>query len=170
MGELSEGGVKGGAGGVNVPASASELMSEVHRCGKAMADEPATIKPMADYAKIVTRSHEETLRRLEVRSRRAVCRQEEARAEMMEFDLAMAKRDREAGVEGSWKWACRQMAAGLMVRRSTDTGSCRYRLDLEGQRRIQWCFSPDAPRSEWDNAYIFLGDFECMDWEVCCDR
>ena len=73
------------------------------------------------------------------------------------------------GLNGSWKWACRMMDKGHIVRRSTDTGAAHYKLDHEGQRRIVWCFSR-TPESvlwnDWKNANIFLTDFECTDWEI----
>lgn len=69
------------------------------------------------------------------------------------------------GLPGSWKWACRQMEKGHTVRRSTDTGQAKYRLDDEGQRRIVWTFkrAPEE-RGDWENAFIFLSDFECTKW------
>lgn len=71
------------------------------------------------------------------------------------------------GLRGSWKWACRQLDKGHTVRRSTDTGACKYRLDPEGQRRIEWAFSRKPDRdSDWESACVFLADFESVDWEI----
>lgn len=71
------------------------------------------------------------------------------------------------GLPGSWKWACRQMEKGRIVRRSTDTGTAKYRLDLEAQRRIVWSYKSNPPNdSEWETAYIFLRDFECVKWVI----
>jgi hypothetical protein len=74
---------------------------------------------------------------------------------------------RTIGLRGSWKWACKQMDKGKIVRRFTDTGAAHYKLDNENQRRIQWAFTRD-PHNEkkWDNANIFLDDFKRTDW-VC---
>jgi hypothetical protein len=63
------------------------------------------------------------------------------------------------GLRGSWKWACKQMDAGKIIRPSTATGYVEYRLDLEGQRRLQWRFG-----GEWENANFFLRDQEDTDW------
>ena len=63
------------------------------------------------------------------------------------------------GLRGSWSWACKEMDRGRIVCRTTDTGAARYRLDGEGQRRIEWSFG-----GGWESAYIFLDDFECTDW------
>jgi len=76
------------------------------------------------------------------------------------------------GLKGSWKWACKMMDKGHIVRRSTDTGAAHYKLDHEDQRRIVWCFSWTPHLilwSDWDNANIFLSDFECTDWEIFYD-
>lgn len=73
------------------------------------------------------------------------------------------------GLNGSWKWACKQMDNGVIVRRSTDSGAAHYRLDCESQRRIVWCYTRNPHNEgskEWGNAYIFLKDFECTDWVV----
>lgn len=76
---------------------------------------------------------------------------------------------RALGLRGSWKWACRAMDRGYIVRRSTDTGAAHYKLDHEDQRRIVWCFSrePDSLLwKEWKNANIFLSDFEYTNWII----
>ncbi len=72
------------------------------------------------------------------------------------------------GLRGSWRWACKQMERGYIVRRATDTGAAKYRLDLEGQRRIQWAYTrtPEAAKQEWNTAYVFLSYFESLAWEV----
>jgi len=79
------------------------------------------------------------------------------------------------GLKGSWRWACRQMDKGHMVYRASDycgePGNARepvkYRLDGENQRRIQWMFLLRLSNDyEWENANIFLSDFECTDWAV----
>ena len=71
------------------------------------------------------------------------------------------------GLKGSWKWACREMSKGRIVRRSTNTGKAHYRLDRENQRRIQWVFCAGSTlENEWENANIFLSDFECIDWVI----
>jgi hypothetical protein len=59
------------------------------------------------------------------------------------------------------------MDKGKIIRRCTDTGAAHYKLDSEKQRRIQWAFTHDPHDcKEWDNAKIFLSDFECTAW-VC---
>ena len=70
------------------------------------------------------------------------------------------------GLKGSWRWACRQLDKGYIVYRTTDTGAAKYKLDNEGQRRIQWVFAHNSDNAEWKNANIFLADFECTDWAV----
>ncbi len=65
-------------------------------------------------------------------------------------------------MKGTWEWACDQMLVKKMVTRASFTGSVRYRLDLENQKRIQW--SLDGIR--WKNANIFLSDFCGMDWII----
>lgn len=74
------------------------------------------------------------------------------------------------GLRGSWKWACQKMDAGRIIRPGSATGSVRYRLDNENQRRIIWCFphdnDPHGISAKWDNANIFLSDFEATDWEI----
>ena len=71
------------------------------------------------------------------------------------------------GLRGSWKWACKQMDKGLIVRRASDTGAAHYKLDSENQRRIVWAFTrkPHAC-DKWENANIFLSDFEYTQWET----
>ena len=71
------------------------------------------------------------------------------------------------GLKGSWRWACRQMKQGKIVRRKTDTGSAHYKLDSEGQLRIVWAFTRN-PKTEkqWDSANLFLSDFSCVAWET----
>jgi hypothetical protein len=57
------------------------------------------------------------------------------------------------------------MKAGAIVYRATDTGAAKYRIDSEGQGRILWAFVRDlSGLVEWDEAYIFLSDFDCTDW------
>jgi protein involved in temperature-dependent protein secretion len=69
------------------------------------------------------------------------------------------------GLKGSWKWACKQMDKGAIVRPSNATGSVCYKLDHEGQRRIVWAFNRHPIRgTKWENANIFLSDFESTDW------
>ena len=71
------------------------------------------------------------------------------------------------GLKGSWSWACRQMDKGFIVYRTTDTGSAKYRLDCEGQRRIEWAFTYDVTNTTvWEDAKIFLSDFECTEWDT----
>ena len=71
------------------------------------------------------------------------------------------------GLKGSWKWACRQMDKGFIVHRTTDTGSAKYRLDPENQRRIVWAFTVDPSASHnWKTANIFLDDFETVCWAI----
>ena len=71
------------------------------------------------------------------------------------------------GLRGSWKWACRQLKKGEIIYRTSDTGSCKYKLDDENQSRIQCAYigRPDKV-TKWVNAIIFLDDFTCTDWEV----
>ncbi len=70
------------------------------------------------------------------------------------------------GLKGSWKWACEQMEKGYMVRRKTDTGTCKYRLDREHQRRIEYTWALDPQPGDWVSAYIFFYDFEYTEWEI----
>lgn len=67
---------------------------------------------------------------------------------------------RTLGLPGSWTWACRQMRAGRCVRPASASGAVRYRLDVEGQERIEWSFGDDR----WANANVFLSDFATTDW------
>ena len=71
------------------------------------------------------------------------------------------------GLKGSWKWACKQMNDGHIVRPSTATGAVKYKLDHEGQGRILWAFV-DTPTSQtrWDNANLFLTDFKSTKWVI----
>jgi hypothetical protein len=70
-------------------------------------------------------------------------------------------------VKGTWEWACNQMEKGLMVRRESASGTVHYKLDVENQRRVMWSFSrKNASPHIWENAYIFLGDFEATDWVI----
>ncbi len=71
------------------------------------------------------------------------------------------------GLKGSWKWACKQMEKGLIVRPKHASGSVKYKLDHENQRRIVWSFK-DVPEknSDWESANIFLKDFEWVDWVI----
>jgi len=70
------------------------------------------------------------------------------------------------GLKGSWKWACRQMAAGYIVKPKNITGVVKYKVDTEGQRRILFTFSKVISKStKWENAIIFLSDFE-IEWEL----
>ena len=74
------------------------------------------------------------------------------------------------GLKGSWMWACRQMKKGVWVRRVIASGTVKYKLDHEGQGRIMWTFARHSKsNSDWEEAYIFLDDFEATDW-VCVDR
>ena len=72
------------------------------------------------------------------------------------------------GLKGSWRWACRQMRRGLTVYRTTDTGCARYRLSRDEQKRITWTFvrGRNVNGICWDNAFMFLADFECACWTV----
>jgi len=75
------------------------------------------------------------------------------------------------GLRGSWTWACRQMDKGEIIHQTTITGACKYRLDFEGNRRIQWAFVPQLPaKADWSNAYIFLADFDRVDYAVWKQR
>ena len=67
------------------------------------------------------------------------------------------------GLKGSWKWACRQMDKGHIIKQKSATGSVKYKLDHESQRRIVWSFYPPKD-NRWENANIFLSDFEATDW------
>lgn len=68
------------------------------------------------------------------------------------------------GLKGSWRWACRQMQKGNTVYRTTDSGAAKYRLDDEYQARIEWSFTDSLIGAKWENANIFLKDFECISW------
>ena len=70
------------------------------------------------------------------------------------------------GLPGSWKWACRQMKKGHMIRPRSASGTIKFKLDDEGQGRILWSFARyPTERADWDSANIFLSDFEATDWE-----
>lgn len=73
------------------------------------------------------------------------------------------------GLKGSWRWACRQMETGRIVRSKSSTGTVRYKLDNENQGRILWAFpsrnDPRGVNEEWENANIFFSDFKKIDWE-----
>lgn len=72
------------------------------------------------------------------------------------------------GLRGSWTWACRQMDKGCCVRPACATGSVKYKIDHEHQRRIVWSFEHNPKSwSDWETANIFLGDFDSIDWIVC---
>ena len=71
---------------------------------------------------------------------------------------------RNLGLRGSWKWACKQMQHGKIVRPSSATGAVCYKLDNEGQGRILWAFKRKPEHADFENAYIFLKDFEATDW------
>ena len=72
------------------------------------------------------------------------------------------------GLKGSWRWACRQMDKGHVVYRTSNTGTVKHRLDLEGQRRITYTFKRKVSESGkyWEPAIIFLSKFESTDWAV----
>jgi len=74
------------------------------------------------------------------------------------------------GLKGSWKWACRKMKEGYIIRPGLATGSVKYKIDDEDQGRIQWSFdravSYGVKDFKWENANIFLKDFEKIDWEI----
>ena len=70
------------------------------------------------------------------------------------------------GLKGSWKWACKQMDAGYIVKPKNITGAVKYKLDDEGQRRILWSFANQITYiMVWKSANIFLSDFE-IEWEL----
>ena len=76
------------------------------------------------------------------------------------------------GLKGSWSWACRQMDKGSIVYGSTWSGTVKYKLDKENQRRIVWSFRKNLkdpkwenyPLPAWESANIFLNDFEYTSW------
>ena len=74
------------------------------------------------------------------------------------------------GLSGSWGWAVRQLKKGEIVRTKSSTGVVRLKLDDEQQGRILWSFpsrtDPFGKRAEWVEAYIFVSDFDAVDWEV----
>lgn len=70
------------------------------------------------------------------------------------------------GLKGSWSWACKQMDKGEIVRPANATGTVKYKLDSENQRRIMWCFNRDYDELNWSSANIFLSDFENTNWIV----
>lgn len=73
------------------------------------------------------------------------------------------------GLKGSWRWACRQMKKGRIVRPKSATGTVRYKLDNEWQGRILWAFPPrtdiNGQNAEWEDAKIFMIDLYRTDWE-----
>ena len=74
------------------------------------------------------------------------------------------------GLNGTWAWACRQMRSGEHVRQSDTTGSVHYRMSTDGQERIEWSFAVEEiiPHAEgWNNANMFLSDFESIEWVTC---
>ena len=74
------------------------------------------------------------------------------------------------GFRGSWKWACKQMDKGKIVRCKSWTGTVRLKIDNKYNRRIIWAFpnrkDPYGLLEKWESANIFLSDFEATDWEV----
>ena len=73
---------------------------------------------------------------------------------------------RKLGLKGSWSWACKQMKNGKIVKPSNITGSVKYKLDNECQQRICYTFARNIEGAKWDNANIFLSDFERTDWII----
>ena len=67
------------------------------------------------------------------------------------------------GLKGSWKWACKQMEKGLIVKTKSSTGTVAYRISTDDQRRLQWKFGDE---SKWENAYYFFRDHEDTDWII----
>lgn len=63
------------------------------------------------------------------------------------------------------------MENGRIVRQRSATGSVRYKLDHEGQRRIMWTHAGKDMGSVvlYENANIFLSDFEATDWIIYGD-
>ncbi len=85
----------------------------------------------------------------------------------MKFKRLVAWVTRFFSLPGSWVWACKQMDDGKIVYRTTDTGSAKYKLDKEGQRRIVWCFVRRLSElSQWKSANIFMSDMEYTSWDV----
>ena len=70
------------------------------------------------------------------------------------------------GLKGSWTWACKWMELGSTVKPAGVTGSVTYRFDREGQRRVMWAFKRDAIHADYENANMFMADFERTDWEI----
>jgi hypothetical protein len=70
------------------------------------------------------------------------------------------------GLKGSWKWACKQLDKGKIIRPESATGTIKFKLDDENQRRIVYTLDRDIKTAKWANANIFLSDFESTDWVI----
>jgi hypothetical protein len=74
------------------------------------------------------------------------------------------------GLNGSWKWACKKMCQGHIVRPGMASGTVRYKLDQEGQKRIMWSFpfrsDPLGTDVLWESANMFIDDFNRVDWVI----
>jgi len=85
----------------------------------------------------------------------------------MKFKRMISWIIRTFNLHGSWVWACKQMDKGEIIYRTTDTGTAKYKLDNEGQRRIVWCYVKRlSEQSTWKSANVFLDDMECTSWDV----
>lgn len=70
------------------------------------------------------------------------------------------------GLEGSWRWACKQMKKGEIVKPKGIPGSVKYRISKDNQNRIQWAFTNDKECKDWSNAFVHLSDFDSVSWEI----
>jgi len=66
------------------------------------------------------------------------------------------------GLKGSFKWACKQMANGKIVKPKNATGTVKYCFDKENQKRLLWTF--DRYFYQWSNANFFYSDMMSIDW------
>ena len=69
-------------------------------------------------------------------------------------------------LKGSFKWACKQMSKGLTVRPRSASGAVTYRVDSEQQQRILWAFKRVPSAADYENANMFLADFNKTDWVI----
>ena len=58
------------------------------------------------------------------------------------------------------------MELGSTVKPAGACGAVTYRFDREGHRRVLWAFKGGAIYEDYENANMFMSDFDRTDWEV----
>lgn len=74
------------------------------------------------------------------------------------------------GLKSSFSWAIRQMDKGKIVKPKNITGAVKYRLSVDGQKRLEWGFFKEMKDAEWDRANLFMRDILVADWEIWSDN